>query len=105
MSLLHDDDKIRFSEILGFWHRTAFHNIEGRYKHKTEKITSIGNKKLVKTINRWLDVEERKLFRLISVFASKTNYLSTPTMFIVNSKTNKIISSPMSFGEIMEAIK
>ncbi len=31
--------------------------------------------------------------------------LSTPTMFIVDSKTNKIVSSPMSFGEIMEAIK
>ncbi len=31
--------------------------------------------------------------------------LSTPTMFLVDAKTNKIVSSPMSFGELMEEIK
>jgi thiol-disulfide isomerase/thioredoxin len=31
--------------------------------------------------------------------------LSTPTMFLVDSKTNEIISSPASFDELMEVVK
>jgi hypothetical protein len=82
--LIRDGDEIKFSELSGFWHRTAFHTFEGSYKHKTAFIQSIGNNALVKTVNRWLEVEERKLFKLMSVFASKVNYLSTPDNYDIN---------------------